>query len=169
MKFVTFKIILLLATGICVQGHVFAQENSNMEERIIGSTFKSLAKTFVAMADMHKLKKDNTDKLHKMDEVKFQRQYAKMYEIIKELPPAVKKSYGVTEHMAKEQAIKNTESLDKKKAYELIDAIPDTVIARQFKKYLSERKQEIQKSGLVEQVTKFWNRMVDKINRPFEK
>ncbi len=164
VRSVIFKLILFLATGLYFQNYVFAQENVSMEDKIIGSTFKTLAKAFVVMADIEKLKKNNIDKLNKMDKDKFKRRYTKVYEVIKDLPPKVKVSYGITEHMPKEQVITNIESLDKKKIYETIDSIPDTIIAKQFKQYLSEKKQEIQKSNMVEQVNKFWNKMIEKVN-----
>ncbi len=164
MRFIVFTVILLLAAGLCFQSYVFAQENASIGNRIIGSTFKTLAKAFVAMADINKLKKDNVDRLNKMEEERFRKQYAKVYGVIKDLPPKLKVTYGITEHMTKEQAIKNIESLDKKKIYETIDSVPDTIIANQFKQYLSGKKQEIQKSNVVEQISNFWNKMIGKIN-----
>ncbi|MCX5704624.1 MAG: hypothetical protein NTZ92_00915 [Candidatus Omnitrophica bacterium] len=168
-KFVIFKVVLLLVIGLCFQSYTFAQEKISMEDKIIGSTFKTLAKTFVVMVDIDKLKKDNINKLNKMDKEKFIKRYAKAYEVIKDLPPELKISYGITENMPKEQAIKNIESFDKKNIYKLIDSIPDTIIAKQFKKYLSEKKEEVQKSSLVAQINKFWNKMVEKVNKPTTK
>jgi hypothetical protein len=159
-------VILWLVAALCFPSGLLAQENVSIEDRIIGATFKTLAKAFVAVTDINKLKKDNIDRLKKMDEDKFKRQYAKAYKVIKDLPPEFKVAYGITEHMAKEQAIKDIESLDKKKIYETIDSIPDTIIARQFKQYLSEKKQEMQKSNLVEQINSFWNKIIGKVNAP---
>ena len=164
MRFIIFTVILWLVTGLCFKNYIFAQEKVNIEEKIIGSTFKTLAKAFVVMVDMDKLKKNNIEKLSKMDEEKFRRRYAKVYEAIKDLPPKLKDSYGITEAMAKEQAIKNIESFDKKKIYETIDSIPDTIIVKQFKQYLSEKKQEMRKGGLVEQINKLWDKMIRKVN-----
>ncbi len=164
MRFIIFTAILLLVTGLCFQSYVFAQKKVSVEDKIIGSTFKALAKVFVAMADMDKLKKNNIEKLSKMDEEKFRRRYAKVYEVIKDLPHKLRVSYGITQEMPKEQAIKNIGSFNKKKIYETIDSIPDTIIAQQFKQYLSEKKQEIQKSNLIEQVNKLWDEMIHKVN-----
>lgn len=61
--------------------------------------------------------------------------------------------------MNKERAIKNVESLNKKKMYEIIDSLPDRVIANQFKQYLSEKKQKIEKGNLLEQINKLWYKM----------
>jgi len=165
-SFIIFTVILLLVTGLYFQGYLFAQEKVSIEDKIIGSTFKTLAMAFAVMADIDKLKKNNIEKLNKMDEEKFKRRYAKVYEVIKDLPLELKVSYGITEHMSKEQVIKNIESFDKKKIYETIDFIPDKIIATQFKQYLSEKQQEMRKSNLVEQINKFWNKMIKKVNIP---
>jgi hypothetical protein len=158
------QIILLLILNLCFQGFIFAEEKISVEDRIVGSTFKTLAKAFVAIVDINKLKKNNIDKLNKMNEEKFKKRYAGVYKIIKYLPAELKVSYGITEAMTKEKVIKNTESLDKKKIYEMIDSIPDAIIANQFKQNLSEKRQEIQNSNTVEQINKFWNKMIEKVN-----
>jgi hypothetical protein len=164
VSFIIFTVILLLVTGLYFQSYLFAQEKVNIEDMIIGSMFKILAKTFVVTVDIDKLKKNNIEKLNKMDEEKFKRRYAKVYEGIKDLPNELKVSYGITEHMPKEQVIKDIESFDKEKIYETIDSIPDKIIATQFKQYLSEKQQEMRKSNLVEQINKFWDKMTEKVN-----
>lgn len=169
MKFIGVTLILMLIIGLSFQSFAFGQEKVRIEDMIIGSIFKSLAKAFVAVTDINKLKKDYIDKLNKMDADKFRRQYAKVFEVIKDLPPDFQISYGVSEQMTKEQVIKEIESFDKNKINEAIDSIPDIIIVKQFKKYLSEKKQEIQKGKLVEQINRFWNKIVDKINEPVPK
>lgn len=169
MKFIVVTVILILVIGLSFQSCAFAKEKVSIGNMIIGSIFKGLAKAYVTMTDIDKLKKDNIDKLNKMDAEKFQRRYAKVYEVIKDLPSDLKVSYGVTEHMTKEQVIKNIESFDKEKINGTIDSIPDTIIVKQFKKYLSEKKQEIQKSNLAEQINKFWNKIIEKVNKPAPK
>ncbi len=150
--------------GLSFQSCAFAQEEVKVEDKIIGSIFKGLAKLYVASADLNQLKKDHIDKLNELDLEKFQNRYAKIYAVIKDWPPALKSNYRVTEHMTREQAIETIESVDKKKIYEMIDAVPDTVISKKFKNYLSQEKQEMQESGLAEQIKKFWNKMLEKVN-----
>ena len=164
VKFTVITLILILIIGLSFQSPAFAQGKVRIEDMIIGSIFKNLAKAFIAATDINKLKKDNIDKLNKMDANKFRRRYAKVFEVIKDLPPDFKISYGVSEQMAKEQLIKDIESFDRRRMNEAIDSIPETIIVKQFKKYLSEKKQEIQKGKLTEQINKFWNKVVDKIN-----
>jgi len=46
----------------------------------------------------------------------------------------------------------------------MINSIPDAIIANQFKQYLGEKKQEIQKSNAAEQINMFWNKIIEKVN-----
>lgn len=146
-------------------GYVFAQEEINAEDKIIGSTFKTLAKAFVAVVDLDKLKASNVNKLGKMDEKKFNRRYIKVYESIKDLPFNLKFSYGITVDMRKEQAIKNIESLDKNKIYAIIDSVPDAFIARQFNRYINEKKQDIKKINLAGEINKLWSKIIENTSK----
>jgi len=56
-------------------------------------------------------------------------------------------------------------SLDKIKIYAIIDSLPDAFIARQFKQYISAKKQEIQESSLAEKINNLWNRIIGKTNK----
>lgn len=160
-KFIWLNTILLLV-GLCFQSPIFAQEKESIEDRIIGSTFKTLAKAYVAIADINKLQKSNIDKLNNMDEEKFERRYVKVYEVIKDLPSSLRTRHKVTGHMTKQEAVQNIQSLNKKKICEIIDFVPDTIIANHFKQYLKKKKQEIQKSNIVAQVQDFWNKIIKK-------
>lgn len=131
---------------------------------MIGSTFKALAKAFVAVVDIDKLKKSNIDKLNKMDRDKFEKRYAKVYKATGGLPYKLKAKYGISENMAKEVAIKDIASLDKKTIYEIIDLIPERIIADQFRQYLSQEKKEMKESNIIEQIIGFWNKMIRKVN-----
>jgi len=161
-----FRIILLIVISLGFQRYAFALEKVSLQDKAIGSTFKTLAKGFVAIMDIDKFKKDNISKVNKLNPDKYKRKYAKVYEVIKELPPTLKIKYGINEDMPREQLIKDIESLDKKKTYELIDSIPNTFIAKEFKKYLNKQKQVIQESNLVKEINGFWNKVLAKIRKP---
>jgi hypothetical protein len=62
--------------------------------------------------------------------------------------------------MAKSSAIDKINSLDKKKIYEMIDSVPNIFIAKQFKEYLIEKKQEIEKSDIKAQIGRLWNEII---------
>lgn len=112
--------------------------------------------------DIDKFKKDNISKINKLNPDKYKRKYAKVYDSIKELPSELKIKYGIIKEMPREQLIKDIESLDKKKAYELINSVPDTIIAKEFKKYLNEKKQGVRDSNFVKEINEFWNKISGK-------
>ncbi|MDP2922334.1 MAG: hypothetical protein Q8O30_01250 [Candidatus Omnitrophota bacterium] len=159
------KIILLLMIALLYQSFVLAKEKVSTEERIIGSTFKGLAKAFAAVADIKKIKEYNINKLKKMNDSKFKARQPKIYEAIKDLPQHIKTTYGVKEDMTKEQVIKNIESLDKQKIYAIIDSVPDPLITRLFKDYLRKLGQDIKNSNMVEQVQESWNKIIRKAQK----
>ena len=165
-KAVIFRIILLLVIGLGFQSCAFALEKVSLQDKLIGSTFKTLAKGFVVVIEIDKFKKDNISKINRLKADKYKRRYAKVYESLKELPPDLKIKYGIIEDMPREELIKDIESLDKNEIYELIDLIPDTFIAKEFKKYLNQNKQGIQDSNLVKEINKFWNKVSAKPHEP---
>ncbi len=162
---IKFMFFLLLILGLFPQNRLAAQETAGVSDKIIGSTFKTMAKAYVAVADVNKLKKDNVEKISGMEESKFERRYAKAYVNMKDLPDNLKSKYGITERMTKAQAIKSIEKLDKKNIGLAIDCIPDAVIARQFKEYLRGEKHEAQKGDIIQRINALWNRMVEKISK----
>jgi len=166
---VLFRIILLLVIGLGFQSCAFAVEKVSLQDKAIGSTFKTLAKGFVVVMDIDKFKKDNISQINKLRPDKYKRKYAKVYEALKELPPNLKTKYGIIEDMPREQLIKGIELFNKKKIYEMIDLIPNTIIAKEFKRYLNKKKQGIQESNIVKQVNEFWNKILAKAHEPMLK
>jgi hypothetical protein len=154
--------LLLLTISLLFYGLLLAEETPNLGDKVISFTFKTLAKTFIATADMNRFKKDNIHKLNKMDESKFRKRYAKVYETIKGLPSQLRLKYGITEGITKEEAIRSIESIDKPDIYRLIDSIPDAFIVTEFKQYLSQTKQQMQGNNPIAQVKKLWGKMIAK-------
>lgn len=150
-KFILIFFMVLMPAVCC------AQEKQAWEDVLIGSSFKTLAKAFVATADIKKIKRANIEKLDRMDDEKFKKRYLKAYDVVKDLPPDFKKTYGISEAMSKEQAIKNLKILDKNKIYELIDAVPNKTISRQFKDYMLIYQDEFEGLDLRGKIQKFWN------------
>jgi hypothetical protein len=169
MKFIRATLILALAIGLSFQGYVFAEERAKAQDKIIGSMFKGLAKAYVAVTDLDKLKKNNIEELNQMDMGIYKYRYGRIYEVVKDWPLALKNNYKITEQMTREQAIKNIESVDKKKIYEMIDATSDTAIVEQFKKFLNLEGQETQKRSLPEKINRVWNKILEKFNKPIPK
>ena len=159
------RTVILLIIALNFTKPVFAQKSSDIQDRIIGSAFKTLAKAFVAVTDINKLKEDNARKIINMDEDKFRKRYAKVYEVIGNLPARIKSVYGIREVMSREEAARSIKILDKNKAYEIIDVIPDKMIADQFRQYLQKKKQDIKNSNLAEQINQFWNKVTGKFKK----
>lgn len=136
-------------------------KDEDFSDKVIGSTFKLLAKSFVAVVNIAELKKYNIKKINKMDDEKFRKHYGNAYPIIKDLPEWIKTQYGVTENMSREQAIQNTASLNKKDIYKILDAIPNRFIADKFRIYLRDSKEEIENSNVIVQIKRFWSCAVD--------
>jgi hypothetical protein len=133
-----------------------------VSDKIISATFKSLARGFVAVVDLDRLKKDDIALINKMRPDKFQKQYAKVYAVLKDMPEQMRQEYKISADMSREQIIKNIESLDKPKMYAVVDAIPDALIADTFRQYLEQSKEEIQKSNAAGQIQRLWNQWMEK-------
>lgn len=156
------RAVLILLGVFCFWNLSFAQDKARLEDKIIGGTFKSLAKAFVLVIDLEKLKKNNIEKLKKMDAQKFSKRYNKAYPVLKDLPTELKNTYGVSEGMSKERSIENIASLNKQRINQIIDSVPDAFIARQFKQYLREKKEELKNSNIAQQINKFWSKTMEK-------
>lgn len=131
----------------------FAGELETLREKLIGSTVKTFAKTYIATTNLKKFKEKNIKKLNKMDEQKFQRVYNKIYqEMMKDLPQSLKDSWGVEEQMTRAKAIERINSFkNKRQIYRLINAIPNPMIARHYQKHREEFKKNM-KEKKVDQV-----------------
>ncbi|PIU83702.1 MAG: hypothetical protein COS68_02655 [Elusimicrobia bacterium CG06_land_8_20_14_3_00_38_11] len=137
---------------LCFQKLFFAEEKSGWGDTVIGFTFKTLSKSYLAAADINKLKKNGINKLLKMSDEKFRKRYAEVYAVIKDLPPPVRTKYGLTEKMTKKQAIKSLAGLDKKQIYEIINAVPNSVIAERFREAVAGDKGS-KPSGITDQIS----------------
>jgi len=133
----TLKPWIILA-AVCLP--VFCQAaplagNLSASDKLVAVSFKAMAKAFLAVSDVNKLKKDSIARVEKMNEGKFRKKYSRAYPILRTLPAALKKEYAVSEDMDKAQAIANLRSLNKDRAYQLIDQVPDQTVVMAFKEY----------------------------------
>jgi len=159
-KLILFIMVLLLG----FQRGVFAADKISLQDRAISSTFKNLAKGYVAVVNMDKFKESNMLRINKLSPDSYKREYARVYEVIKELPPDLKIKYGISQEMPREQLIADIASFDKNKIYKLIDSIPDTIIVGEFKKQLNKKKPGVGKSNLAGDIQEFWNKLLAKVN-----
>lgn len=68
--------------------------------------------------------------------------------------------------MPKEQAIKTIESLDKRKIYKIIAMVPNKLIARQYKRYVNEKKEAKHKNSYAKEVDNLWKEATGKAIEP---
>lgn len=147
---ITFIITFLIATNVLAkeQGTV-VYKRETLREKIIGSFVKTFAKTYVATHNLDKFKEKNIRKIRKMDEAKFQRAYRRIYEeMVKDLPQHLKDMYGITKEMTREKAIARINMFrNKSQIYQMINAIPNKMIALHFKKHRQEFNKTMKESG----------------------
>ncbi len=158
---IKISIVLLLIAGLCLGSIALAQEKAGVQDRLIGSTFKLIARSYVTMTDLKQLRKDMLGRLEGLSEEEIRIKYARIYAAVENLPAGVKTAYGVNEDMDKLRVVEKINSWDKKRICAFIDSIPDTLIAVEFRGYLYRGRQRIQNQNMIEQVRGFWNRIIE--------
>lgn len=163
-RIISFLIMLNVFLGASFPySPALAAEKTDLTDNIIGSTFKILAKTFISTADIERIKKDNIERITRMDETKFRHRYAKIYSIIEKCP-SLRAYCGLEKEATKQQITGKIKSLDKKMAYEVIDLIPNSLIASQLRAYFNEKKEQVRASKITSQIQSAWDRMISKIS-----
>ncbi len=143
-------------------------QNFKLNERLIGFTFRNLARAFVLTQDLDKTKNDLVGKIAKMDEEKFYSFYYDFYEHVYDFGFLVNK-YKLCEDMARDDVVKIIKSWNKNVLYEIIDNIPDNIIVREFNHYLSYAKKDGEDLNKLEQLSKAISRMIEKIKAKYSK
>lgn len=136
------------------------QANNAFSDRLIGGTFKILAKSFVAVISVTELKKYNIKKLRKMSDDKFKSRYEKTREFLKDLPQDAKNRVGFKENMTRRDAIAATEALDKMKIFEIISVVPDSFIANKFREYMNQNKEKQGEGSVTTQIHSVWKKII---------
>lgn len=158
------RITMVLAFILCFQGLVFSAEKPTVQDRVVGGTFKTMAKAYIATADIGKLKNSNIKRIESMRADWFNKQYAEVYALIKDLPPKLRKKYDVRPGMTKAEAITIIRSLDKKQIYAIIDQVPDPMINQQFNAQFSGKENDTD-TGLMDRVHMIWGRVIAAVNK----
>lgn len=143
-------------------------EKEKLKVKFIGGSFKFLAKTYTSVIDLEKFKKRNITVINKMPDQKFRKHFAERYILLKELPFEYINEYKITKNMSKAQVIESIKLLDKKQIYRIINALPNKVIADNFKIYMHGRQEDgcttEKKRGLICQITGVWKDATDSVN-----
>jgi hypothetical protein len=153
---VVFFILAAISTDCKpVSASESSAQKPSVEDALVGSMFKTMAKTYLAAVDIEKFKANNISRVNGFNEESFRRHYARFLRVAGK-SPRLKKEFGLSPDMAKEKAISLFRSLDKKKLYRMIDAVPDQVVNDEFKLYLSREKIKSRNRNIGDQVKMVW-------------
>ena len=139
----------------------YAQKAIGVEDKTVASTFKMLATAFVAVSNTDQIRDDTVKRLRAIDESAYQARYGKVLRAIALLPADVKGSYGLSERMTRSHAADTFAQWNKKKFMSFIEAIPDEVVAGQFRYYLGKLKQESESGDIMVLVRQFWSKTLN--------
>ena len=115
-------------------------KDSESETKLIGYIFKILAKGLVVTTDIDTLKTKCISKINNMSEEDFGVRYKDFYEHFANNRVSTDK-FGLHDKMTKSEAIELIKGKDKDKMFAFIDALPDTFIANEYKRYSFKNKQ----------------------------
>ncbi|MBU1912038.1 MAG: hypothetical protein KKB22_00690 [Candidatus Omnitrophica bacterium] len=136
------------------------------KDAIFAFIFKILAKAYVSTTDIEILKKENIDRINKMDEESFHWFYLDFYEHISKVS-FININYGLNEDISKEGAVSKIKSLDKQKLYAIIDSLPNEIIIGEFKRYLSNNNKQVPQINSVSQVRQSLGQMIESIKNKY--
>jgi hypothetical protein len=140
--------------------------NESAQVKIIGYTFRLLAKGIVAASDINSLKAKNMEKLNKMSRESFHARYLDIYEHLYEVP-FFTKNYGLNKDTTKEEVMEKIKGLDKDKLYAAVDALPDTLIANEFNRFMFKNKQAVPNSADKKGFLDSLNQMLDYLKKKY--
>lgn len=167
------KVLLCLLLGIALLSPMVvspascgedARGKAGLDDRVIGSTVKLMAKAYVLAADVEKLKRKHIAQIREMDDDTFYASYANTLGVIAE-SPEICRSLAFVRPITREQVIERIAALDKKRLCGMVDAIPDAVIARRFKRFMARRMDEMRTMDPVKRIRYAWNSLVGRIER----
>ena len=72
------RFVCLFAFSLCFQGFVVAAENVTVQDRVVGGAFKTMAKAYIAAADVRELKDNNVKRVERMREDWFRQKYQEL-------------------------------------------------------------------------------------------
>lgn len=158
VKTAAVLIVLILASTSAFAEYI--PQGVGVKDRIISKAIKGLAKAYVATKDVPSLEAKVLNKLHRMDEARFQELYARAYSYAMShdygLTGAalsyVRDAHGIDAYMTKAQAIRCIERFDRRAIYEIIDSVPDDIVVNVFRQYLSRRNESVRTYDLEGQI-----------------
>jgi hypothetical protein len=162
------SIVAILILGLVILTGSFslgmAAGEPGVEAKIVGPAFKTLAKAYVATANLKEVRSKSVARVESMREDHFRKRYAQVYAVLNKLPVKLLIKYGVTQSLSKDQAVVLIRGLEKKDLYEIVDAVPDEVIAQEFRKTFENDDLQGSASSLMVRVKETWGDIMKKID-----
>ncbi len=141
-----------------------AESKTAISDRVVSSTFKTLAKAYINSSDFNSLKKNTVKRLRDLDQDSFRERYPRVLGIISQ-SPVLQEKYGFPRDMAVPGAVSIVEGLDKKKACSIIDAVPDGVLAAHVRDYISERFKNNDSRSAIDRVKAAWEDIKKRLDK----
>lgn len=132
------------------------------EDILVGSMFKTMAKAYLATADIEGFKENTLSQLNAFDEPGFHRHYARFFRVV-DKSPRLSKEFGLSPDMTREKARAVVRSLDKNKLSRMVDAVPNPVVNEEFKLYLSREKIKSRDKNIADQVSMVWAKLRERL------
>ncbi len=151
------RLVLILFLIIGFSGSVDAADMTGPQAAVAGSAVKTLARAFIATADMAEVKANSIEKLNRMGPAMYQRQYAKHYKVFKDLPAELRKKYGFVPGLSKDRMISIIRAMNKGRIYAIIEAVPNETIAREVGGYFNHVDPEVKKLSLMQRARMAWD------------
>jgi hypothetical protein len=151
----TLAIVLMAGTALAAN----AENKENFGDRVVGSSIKLMAKTYVLTADLEKLKRTHTARIDGMDDESFRFAYGRTIAVV-EASPRLRNEAGL---MDRRRARELIAGLDKKKLCRMVDDVPDAVIAAQFRDFMARRMDRMKGMDLTKRIQYAWSSFVKRM------
>ncbi|MFC1593743.1 hypothetical protein ACFL38_00250 [Candidatus Omnitrophota bacterium] len=178
MRFNVIALIVMLSIVLpaasilpnLVPVEAFAQDTrealpkADATDKIIASTLKLLATTYVRTVDLDNLKQKNIKRIAKKDPEKLNRELLRLHETIQGTP--VEEMLKITPNSSMEVVIARIRSLTKEELHSMIESMPDYTIGKKVKDYFTKRNKEVsgEKKNIVLDVKALWKDIITRAN-----
>lgn len=146
-------------------GAFFNYRDSGFRERMIGQAFKRLANTYISSYDLEKGKKIALANVESMSEAQFGAVYARLWPLLRDLPPAIKEQYGLVP-MSKGRMILILKTIQKEDLHTIVNCIPDSAIEEEFENSVVRFGFQNDSNDLLEEfreIQQCWQKVLDKV------
>lgn len=161
-------IFLILQSFLLSIGTISFATPTATEALVIG-TVKNLAKIYISTIDIEKMRKRGLEELNAITDKEFNKEYAKVFIYVDEIPKYYVKHYGITKNLTKQKTITLIKKLSKKDLTLMVKNTPDKIIIDLIYDYLDEEGIDHSDGLSLGIIQTSWTRITEKINREVNK